>query len=201
MQRFVMPRDLQNFLALFERGARSDSRGEVALQAADGTCIPAFVSCNSFQVDDFQSVCLVITDLTEQKRQEEILTSEALARAILDQATEALVVIDTTGRIIRASHAAHQLAGRNVFLQDFETVFPLQFAVAMVPASSLVGNDKPSASVLHVALRGEVQQGLETTLVRPDGQTFHLLLSLGPLLNARGEVAGGIMALTDITVA
>ena len=200
MQRFVMPRDLQNFLALFERGACSNSRGEVALQAADGTYIPAFVSCNSFQVDDFQSVCLVITDLTEQKRQEEILTSEALARAILDQAAEALVVIDTTGHIIRASHAAHQLAGCNVLLQDFETVFPLQFAVAMVPASSIAGNDKPVASVLHAALRGEVQQGLETTFVRPDGQTFQLLLSLGPLLNPRGEVAGGIIALTDITV-
>ena len=82
----------------------------------------------ALQVDDFQSVCLVVTDLTEQKRQEEILASEALARAILEQAAEALVVIDTTGRIIRASQEAHQLAGRNVLLQDFATVFPLQFA-------------------------------------------------------------------------
>jgi signal transduction histidine kinase len=44
-----------------------------------------------------------------------------------------------------------------------------------------------------------VQQGIETAFVRPNGQTFQLLLSLGPLLNARGEIAGGIIALTDIT--
>ena len=199
VQRFVTPRDLQSFLALFERGARSNSRGEIVLQATDGTLVPAFLACNSFRVDDFQSVCLVVTDLTEQKRQEEILGSEALARAILEQAAEALVVIDTAGRIIRASREAHQLAGCNVLLQEFETVFPLQFVGATIPVLGMTGNDESQTNVLHAALRGEVQQGLETTFVRPDGQTLQLLLSLGPLLNARGDLAGGIIALTDIT--
>ncbi len=199
MQRFVAPRDLPNFMALFERGARSNSRGEVALQAADGTLVPAFLACNSFRVDDFQRVCLVVTDLTEQKRQEEILVSEALARAILEQTAEALVVTDITGCIIRASQAAHQLAGRNVLLQDFDAVFALQFAGTMLPAPSVVGNDKAPVSILHAVLQGEVRQGLETTFVRSDGHIFQLLLSLGPLLNARGEVVGGIITLTDIT--
>jgi PAS domain S-box-containing protein len=199
VQRFVASPDLQSFLALFERGARSNSRGEIVLQAADGTLVPAFLACNSFQVDDFQSVCLVVTDLTEQKRQEEILVSEALARAILEQAAEALVVIDTTGRIIRASQEAHRLAGRNVLLQDFEAVFPLQFTATTMPGPSMTESDTPLARVLRGALHGEVQQGLETTLVRRNGQSVQLLLSLGPLLNARGEVAGGILSLTDIT--
>jgi PAS domain S-box-containing protein len=199
VQRFVTPRDLQSLLALFERGARSNSRGEIVLQAVDGTLVPAFLACNSFRVDDFQSVCLVVTDLTEQKRQEEILVSEALARAILEQAAEALVVIDTSGCIIRASQEAHRLAGRNVLLQNFETMFPLQCAGAATPVLGTTGNDAPQANVIRAALRGEVQQGLETTFVRPDGQTFQLLLSLGPLLSARGDIAGGIIALTDIT--
>jgi len=199
VQRFVVPRELQNFMALFERGVHSNSRGEVALQAVDGTLVPTFLACNSFRGDDFQSVCLVVTDLTEQKRQEEILVSEALARAILEQAAEALVVTNTTGRIIRASEEAHRLAGRNVLLQEFETVFPLQFAAATRSVLHMTDNDAPQANVLHAALRGEVQQGLETSFVQPNGQTFQLLLSLGPLLNARGEIAGGIIALTDIT--
>jgi PAS domain S-box-containing protein len=199
VQRFVVPRDLQNFLALFACGVHSNSRGEVVLQAVDGTLVPAFVSCNSFQVDDFQSVCLVVTDLTEQKRQEEILASEALARAILEQAAEAFVVIDTTGRIIRASQEAHQLAGRNILWQDFATVFPLRFARATESARRVSSHDVPPVSVLHAVLRGEVQKDLETAFVRPDGRTFQLILSLGPLLNARGDIAGGIIALTDIT--
>jgi PAS domain S-box-containing protein len=197
--RFVLPRELQTFKALFEYGVHGNSRGEIGLRAVDGTLVTTFVSCNSFQVDDFQSICLVVTDLSEQKRQEEILASEALARAILEQAAEALVVTDTTGRIIRASQEAHQLAGYNVLLQNFEIAFPLQFAGATLPVLGMTGNDEPPANVLRIALRGEVQQGIETTFVRPNGQTLQLLLSLGPLLNARGEIAGGIIALTDIT--
>ena len=68
-----------------------------------------------------------------------------------------------------------------------------------MPVLSMTDNDMPPTNVLRAALRGEVQQGLETTFVRPNGQTFQLLLSLGPLLNARGDIAGGIIALTDIT--
>src|SRR5215475_12785204 len=175
IQRFVAPRELQSFQAFFERCARGNSRGEMVLQAADGTLVPAFLACNSFRVDDFQSVCLVVTDLTEQKRQEGILVSEALARAILEQAAKALIVIDTTGCIIRASQEAHQLAGCNVLLQDFETVFPLQFAGARMPVLRPTGNNTALANILRAALRGEVQRGLETTFVRPHGQTFQLL--------------------------
>jgi len=199
VQRFVVPRDQQHFMALLERGVQSHSRGEVGLQAADGTLVPVFLACNGLRVEDFQSVCLVVTDLTEQKRQDDILASEALARAILDQATEALVVIDMAGRIIRASQAAHHLAGCNVLLQDFEAVFRLQFDATTAPAPRSAADPATLAGVLHTALQGEGRQGLETTLIRPDGQRFQLMLSLGPLLNARGEVAGGIITLTDIT--
>src|SRR5215475_1117334 len=156
IQRFVAPRELQSFQAFFERCARSHSRGEIVLQAADGTLVPAFLACNSFRVDDLQSVCLVVTDLTEQKRQEGILVSEALARAILEQAAKALIVIDTTGRIIRASLEAHRLAGHNILLHDFEMVFPLHFAEATMPVLRTTGNETASAYVVGAALRGEV---------------------------------------------
>ncbi len=199
VQRFVVPQDLQTFTALFARGARGDSQGEVRLQAADGTLVPVFLACNSLQVDDFQSVCVVVTDLTEHKRQEALLVSEALTRAILEQVAEALVVVDKTGRIIRASQVAHQLAGCNVLAQDFTAVFPLQFDVIRAPAPSVAGNGATPASLVHTAWWSEVRQSLETTFVRPDSQIFQLLLSLGPLLNATGEVAGGIITLTDIT--
>src|SRR5215813_8776791 len=39
VQRFVVPRDLPNFMALFERGTHDNSRGEVAMQAVDGTLV------------------------------------------------------------------------------------------------------------------------------------------------------------------
>jgi signal transduction histidine kinase len=145
-------------------------------------------------------VCLVVTDLTEQKRQEEILASEALARTILEQTTEALVVVDNMGRIIRASQAAHRLAGCNVLLEDFAAVFPLQSTIATGPSPDVTGNQALQANAARAALQGEVRHGLETVLARPDGQTFYLMLSFGPLLNAMGDVVGGILTFTDITI-
>jgi signal transduction histidine kinase len=128
-----------------------------------------------------------------------LVVSEALARAILEQAVEALIVIDTTGRIIWASQAAHRLAGGNVLWQGFETVFPLQWAGAAWTGLGPRGHDEPQAHIVYTALRGEVQRGVETTLVQSTGQTVYLLVSLGPLLNARGDIVGGIITLTDIT--
>ncbi|MGE3539766.1 MAG: ATP-binding protein [Candidatus Tectimicrobiota bacterium] len=199
LQRFVVPRDLPHFMALLERGTQEKSRGEISLRAQDGTIVPVFLACNSLHIDGFPSVCLVITDLTEQKRQDELLASEVLARAILDQTTEALVVIDTAGRIMRASQTAQQLAGRNVLLQAFETVFPLQFHPPKSQKSATATATATCRSIVCAALQGEVHQGLEATFLRPDGQLFQCMLSLGPLLNPRGEIAGGILTLTDIT--
>jgi PAS domain-containing protein len=47
--------------------------------------------------------CLVISDLTDKKRHEALVSAEALGRAILEQAVDAIVVCDTRGRVIRAS--------------------------------------------------------------------------------------------------
>ncbi len=69
---------------------------------------------------------MVVTDLTEQKRNEELAVAEKLARSILEQAAETILVLDLDGRIIRASRAADRLAGTAVLLQRFEDVFQIR---------------------------------------------------------------------------
>jgi len=140
--------------------------GEVALQAADGTLVPAFLACNSFRSTTFR-VCVWWSLISRsKKRQEEILVSEALARAILEQTAEALVVTDITGCIIRASQAAHQLAAA-MFYCRIRCRVRATVAGTMLPAPSVADNDKAPVSILHAVLQGEVRQGLETTFVRP----------------------------------
>ena len=51
----------------------------------------------------------MVTDLTEQKRNEQIVAAEKLARSIFEHATEAIVVCDTEERVLRASLAALRL--------------------------------------------------------------------------------------------
>src|SRR6185295_254111 len=57
------------------------AQGEVELQAADGMKVPAYLALSSLWLDEERVLCLVVTDLTEQKRSERIAaTSEAKDR-------------------------------------------------------------------------------------------------------------------------
>src|SRR4051812_31455391 len=57
---------------------------------------------------------------------EEVLASERLARAILEQTGEAIVVCDVRGVITRANLAAHKLCGANPLFQTFDQIFTIQ---------------------------------------------------------------------------
>jgi len=113
--------------------AGPSAQGEVELLAADGMRVPAYLAVSTLPVEDEPILCLVVTDLTEQKRNEQIVADERLARSILEHAAEALVVCDPQGRIVRASGEAHRLRGRNVLLEQFATAFPLGLAGPEVP--------------------------------------------------------------------
>lgn len=67
------------------RGGDQPHGQEIALQAGDGTLVPAHLFISRFPLDDAQqNLCLIATDLTEHKRSEAILaarTAESEARA------------------------------------------------------------------------------------------------------------------------
>jgi PAS domain S-box-containing protein len=114
--------------------------------------------------------------------------TEQLARAILDQAAEAIVVCDAEGRITQASRAARTLCGEDPVGQPFAAIFPL----APEPGS-------PPGGILAAALRGQVLQGVGAAFKRKDGCVFNLQVSAGPLRSAANVVMGCTLTLTDMT--
>lgn len=195
--RFVIPDDVKIFEALLEWGSEGSSKGEVTFQCNDGTLVPVQLSMSALRVNaELCAVCAVVTDLTEQKRNEEIIVAEQLARSILDQIAEAVVVCDIEGRIIRASQTANLLCGRNSLFQPFEKVFPLQ---------SAEGGHKGEDFSLAAVLRGKVFRQVEANLVnRPSANSdvvsvINLLVSGSPLRDAQNKTIGCVFSLTDIT--
>jgi signal transduction histidine kinase len=122
--------------------------------------------------------------LTEHKRNEQIVAAERLARSILEQAAEAIVVCDEKGRIIRASQAAQRFCDGSPLLRPFAEMFPLRI-------------DASDPFLLAPVLQGETLQNLDVALDR-QGQTFGLILNAGPLLSGQ-QVLGCVVTLTDIT--
>ncbi len=171
--------------ALLRKDAADNHREELSLAAADGILVPVYLSVSRLVLDEIDSVCMVVTDLREQKCNEAILAAEKLSNAILEQAADAIVICDETGRIMRASKQAQALFGNNPIGQLFEQAFPLrQLDGAALSAVSAI-DTKRSLSV-------------EAKLER-NGQEFDLLVSVGYLKGELDELLGSVVTLTDIT--
>ena len=69
--RFLDPETHARLEALLGDGLEGFAKGEVDLRARDGSPLtPVQVSCRRLQMDDSHGVCLLLTDLSERKRNE-----------------------------------------------------------------------------------------------------------------------------------
>jgi two-component system CheB/CheR fusion protein len=184
-QGLVHPEALPLFEALLRVAERGSARAELALAAGDGLPVPVYLAVNGLGLEGFPGYCLIATDLSEQKRRQELLAVENLASSILEQALEALVVCDEAGLVLRANAAAHRLCGASPMLRPFAAAFPLAFA----------GEGAPSIAAV---LAGAVVQGVEARLECGE-EGFDLLVSAGPWRDAEGRLLGTIVNFSDIT--
>ncbi len=186
---FIAPENVVPFKALLDQKIGSSG---IDLLTGEGTPLPAYLSVNSLQTEESPNAwCLVVTDLTEQKKSEEILAAERLARSIIEQAAEAIIVCDENGKITRFSNVASKICGKDPTFKPFDEVFDLRFA-------SGEDVDKRISPAL-ASLKGSILLHVEAKYERDDGQRFYLLLNAGHLKNAEGEIIGCVVTLADIT--
>lgn len=76
--RFISPESTGTFKAILEH---ERGKGEINLQAEGGKALPVYLSISLLQTRGFSNAwCLVVTDLTEQKKNEEMLANIETAR-------------------------------------------------------------------------------------------------------------------------
>ncbi|SNB46957.1 PAS domain S-box protein [Geobacter sp. DSM 9736] len=112
--------------------------------------------------------------------------AEELARSILDQAGEAIIVCDERFGIVRASRMAQQLSAGAVYGRSFEESFPLLETAT---------GEKLSLQSCHESSRKNV----EVQLPEKEGKVRHFLLNVAPLTASHGGTLGCIVTLTDIS--
>lgn len=176
--------------ALLDRAADETAIGsEINLRTRDGQAVPAYLSVNRLRLDGADSFCAVVTDLSDQKRSAQVAAAEKLARSILEQAAEAILVTDPKGRVLRASRPADRLAGRAVLLQRFDDVLTL---------SRVTGEPLLFGNIIQNVARETGIEALEVN-VRGGGAECAAILNSAPLFSTDGELLGCIIQLTDIT--
>jgi PAS domain S-box-containing protein len=185
LRNYLPPADQQALDAILAQARTEPSRREINLKSSEGRLVPVYLSAFRLPGEGAEVVfCLVLTDLTEQKHHEQVVAEERLARLILEQSAEAIVVCDEQGRVMRASQTAERLCDGSPLRRPFAEVFPLQ-TDASVP--------------FHLApvLQGETLRSVDVTLDR-QGQKLDLILNAGPLLSGQ-QILGCVVTLTDIT--
>jgi len=67
---FVNPENRKLLTALLEK---ETGRGEISICSSDGAQVPTFIAIKKLQLNDINSICAIITDLTQQKQSQEII--------------------------------------------------------------------------------------------------------------------------------
>ena len=81
---WIAPDSQRILQSLLRKGADGKPREQLVLAAGDGTLVPVYLSVSNLPIyETSDSLCLVATDLTEQKRSDAILASEKLAQELL----------------------------------------------------------------------------------------------------------------------
>lgn len=163
------------------------AKNEIAMVNGTGDSLPVLISCSELNLYGSRGISAVVTDLTQQKRNEQVLASERLARAIIEQAGEAILVCDEGGSIIRASRVAHELCGEDPLLKPFDELFHLRIS------------DSDCLFSVATPLGGGSFESVEVEFDRKDGRIYHLLLNATPLTSEQARIIGCVVTLTDIT--
>ncbi len=182
---FVSVSDQPMLNAILDQEGLGCPNIEIGLRNGPGADIPVQISASPIELGGAKALALVITDLSAQKRYEQIVADDKLSRRILEQAQEAIAVC-FDGCIIRANKALHDICGCIPLMQPFDQIFSLRmsesgtFSVAM-PES------------------GKTTRKQEVRYQRPDGKIFDLVLSAGPIMGQENKVAGTLITMVDIS--
>ena len=156
--------------------------------------MPVAVWSRPISIANTTATLVRLTDLTIHRRAEQIAAAERFARSVLEQATEAVIVLAPDGRITHASWRAEQLARRPPIGCTFSEAFQLE-ARGTDDAGTLAHF---SAESLDSMLATRPFHGVEVKL-RGDDAKSAFLLSAGPLVDENKANVGSIVTLTDIT--
>jgi len=186
---FIAPNFHEVFVAALSEARNRRITAEVEFLSDAGEQVPAQIALSTFNGADIEAVAMVVTDLRNQKRNEQLLAEGRLARMMLEQTHSGMAVCDEQGRIILASRIFHEICKENPLFRDFDDVLRLEIVHP---------NEVEQFSIREV-LGGTNHKATEVLLHRHDGTEIPLLMTAGRIQSDTGTIVGGVIGLFDIS--
>jgi len=156
-------------------------KAECSLKTGDIFCTPVVISASNITIDGDKITCLLVTDLTDQRRM------ERFAQIVFNQTKEPVIACDRDGCIIQANPAAGRMFGDQLVGKDFDKALSL-----------FLERDGKRLSLKHL-LDSKLQCGVEVTYERDDRSKLYLLINAGRYNTEEDSIIGCIVTITDIT--
>jgi PAS domain S-box-containing protein len=170
---------------------------EASLMRNGDVAMPVAVWSRPISIADTRATLVRLTDLSVHRRAEQIAAAERFARSVLEQATEAVIVLAPDGHITHASWRAEQLAEQPPVGCRFSEAFPLE--AENTDQTGILALARFSAESLDTMLATKPFHGVEVKLRGERNARSAFLLSAGPLIDDNRAKVGSIVTLTDMT--
>ncbi|HKX62486.1 MAG TPA: PAS domain-containing protein, partial [Verrucomicrobiae bacterium] len=172
LREFVLPEDQPIYDHLLPKGKAQSARAEAQLRRADGSLVPAFLTFNALPEDCGSAIGMLVTDLTPERRHEELSANHTALRASEDRLRRAHQV----ARI--GTFEWNIQTGQSIWDEDLEAMYglsPGSFASTQAAWEQLIHPDDRAETLrrVHHALACGKFEG-EWRTVWPDGSTHWL---------------------------
>jgi PAS domain S-box-containing protein len=202
------------------------ARGEAMLERSDGIFLPVSLSLNFITMKDFQAVCAIVTDLSEQKQvEEELRRHRTELEFLVNERTS-----DLQQEIIERKRAEEEVRGQREWLRV--TLTSIGEAVIATDAEARITFMNPVAAALtgwrEEEARGKLIQDVFTiinektrkptedvvrrvlhggrvallpdhiALVTRDGREIPIEDSAAPIRNSAGNMTGVVLVFHDV---
>ena len=184
----VAHQDQDLFTGLLKKTNIKTNRGEITLNTGTGNKLPVILSCNVINLAGNPGVGMVFTDITDQKKVEEV-SKKAFhyARSLLEASLDPLVTISADGKIMDVNQATITVTGvsrEQIIGSDFSAYF--------------TDPDLALAGYQRVFSQGMVVD-YPLAIRHVSGKLTDVLYNASIYRNPQGEVAGVFAAARDVT--
>jgi PAS domain S-box-containing protein len=192
----ITPGDRFRFETLLRAAQSGASQGEMYLQRADGSLLPALITINVLPADSGAALGGLITDLTAQKHQERLTsafqalqTSEARFRSLVETSAQIVWTADAGGMIVEDSPSWRAFTG-----QTYEQLA----SKGWLDALHTEDRDRIAALWLD-AVRGKIPVDTEYRIRHISGEWRWTSCRAVPVLSPDGSARGWVGMNSDIT--
>jgi PAS domain S-box-containing protein len=190
LQPFIPDRSRPFFDYLRQQSANGTSRREMTFRAADGAAVPVYVAVNRIALEDQEVFCVIVTDLTEQKRQEELVTvarrKDEFLAVLAHELRNPLAPITNAVELLRRGDAGEAAWATDVIDRQAQH---LRRLVDDLLDISRISRGTISLHLEPVDLAAVVAQAVEASRPAIDARKHQLTTSLPPgPLRVRGDL-------------